>query len=260
MKKILTRLTAFILVLSAIQGCNKEKTIENYAFSKVRVLSTNFVDVPEISVYLNDAAMGEITPGGFKDKMIAIDGKPVTLSIKDRATGDLLIDTSFIPTSLHYDFKVLVDNTLGIRQFIAAAEADPVDEDHWRVQLLHKISKNGVEKRVLFKLFVDEDGSATTFTELPVSIEPVAYGQLSQEFDIPVIKYPPGPLSGYFKDIYIKAFDASTNELLVDIAPYNALNWLFPAPATRYVVPLPTIEDPGTATLSWDYFWEVYQL
>jgi hypothetical protein len=194
--------------------------------------------------------------------LIPFSSAPVLLSVKDATTGELLLDTTFIPQK-NNNFNILADNTLGIRQFIASSSSNPVDDQHWRVQFFHKIRKNGIPQTVTLKLYKDEGGNATIFSELPIIMENVKYGELSAEADVPRTTFLNQFGFEMDNDIYVKAFDAATGELLVDIVPFatSLINYLFySGTAKHYVVPLPATEDTSTGMLYWDWFSEVYEL
>ena len=243
-----------------ISGCKKGEALPGYQFAKVYVQNKAFVNTPDISVTIDTVAFGVLEKGDSRTKLIARNSKPVTLTVKDPSTGEVLLDSVFTP-SIDNQFRILIDNTLGLRQFYSATDQPDVDEGHWRIQLFHKVKRQGVEQTLTFKVFVDEDGSSTTFTELPIEFKNVKYGQLSDAIDITRITYDP-PNDAYEKDIYIKGYDAATGELLIDIVPFNVspINWLFQGTGRSYVMPVPVTEDTTTGALTFDWFSEIYPL
>lgn len=204
-----------------ITGCSKEKQIEDYQFSKVIVSSKSYIGTPNVDAYIDGVSMGTILPGRSGSKLIPGAGDSVKLTVKDPVTSELLLDSTFLP-GMDNRFTILIDNTLGIRQFYTPSTAPvrPVPTDSFRIQIFHKIEYQNIKRTVTFKIFEDLSGSTTTVDlhELPIQIT-VPYGQVSSELNIPYqLK-----TNGRPKKYRVKAYDAITGEILVDIlAPYSA--------------------------------------
>lgn len=228
--------------------------IETPAFTKIAVESMLFSDVPQMSVFVNELPVGLLDPGVSISKLLPKENNSnnMTLSIKDAISGELYLDSVFQPQHLNA-FKILVDNTLGVRQFVKQGtdNTDPVPNDYYRIQLVNKVKKNGTERRVTFKLFRDSVNTFVNLKELEEKFENVGYGEMSQPLDIQILyfKRSPSPVAPRFpRNIHIQAVDAVTGELLADLQPdgYLTVN------KNKHSILAPIIvEDEQTSLLTW---------
>lgn len=245
----------FLSIVIVFAGCKKGTEIETPAYTKVAVESMLFSDVPQMTVFINDAELGLLDPGLSVSKLLQqqAGGNAMTLHIKDAVSGELYLDSTFKPQNLN-SFKVLVDNTLGIRQFITQEQGstEPVPTDYFRIQLVNKIRKNGMERKVHFKLFRDSVNTFVNLKELEEKFENVGYGEMSQPLDIQILyfKRSPSPVAPKFaRNIHIQAVDAVTGEVLVELQPEGYLA----ANKNKHSILAPvTIEDPQTGSLTWE--------
>lgn len=250
-RKFLFFIISLFIVLA---GCKKASVIETPAFTKIAVESMLFADVPQLSVFVNDLSVGLLDPGVSVSKLLPKEnnGSAMTLAIKDATSGELYLDSVFQPQHLNA-FKILVDNTLGIRQFVKQGtdNTDPVPSDYYRIQLVNKIKKNGIEKRVTFKLFRDSVNTFVGLKELEEEFENVGYGEMSQALDLQILyfKRSPSPVAPRFaRNIHIQAVDAVTGELLADLQPdgYLTVN------KNKHSIIAPIVlEDEQTSLLTW---------
>lgn len=245
--------TIVSLVLS-FAGCKKGEVIQTPAYTRIAVESMLFADVPQLAVFVNDTEVGQLDPGVSVSKLLPKDASVsfMTLVIKDAVSGELYLDSVFQPQHLNA-FKILVDNTLGIRQFMkqGSDNTDPIPNDYYRVQLVNKIKKNGVEKRVTFKLFRDSVNTFVNLKELEEKFENVGYGEMSEARDIQILyfKRSPSPVAPRFaRNIHIQAVDAVTGEVLVEVQA----DGLMAVNKNKHSILAPVIvEDPQTNLLTW---------
>jgi hypothetical protein len=247
-KYVFYSLFLFSLILTS---CSKETEIQSFQFSKVMVTSKQYIGTPTVKVYIDDVLMGDLVPNGYVSKVIPAANKPVTLTVKDPASGELLIDSTFLP-QMNNQFTVLIDNELGIRQFYtpATSQPRPVPSDSFRIQLFHKIEYQSSRRTVTFKVFEDLSGSTSTVDlhELPIQIT-VPYGRISADLNIPYqLK-----TNGRAKKYRLKAYDAVTGEILVDIlTPFKGA--LTPTGGQYKLVYVKVANDVAIPTrLTWDF-------
>lgn len=251
-KRILFFTTVFLVF--GFAGCKKGSLIEAPEFTKIAVESLTLSDVPSVSVFVNDIELGQLNAGSAVNKLLPREGgaSTMTLSIKDASTGEIYLDSVFEVQHLN-SFRVLINNALGIRQFMKnrSDNSDPIATEHIRIQLVNKIIKNGVKKKVTFKLFRDSVNTFVNLKEIEQKFENVGYEEMSEPMDIELLYYKrtPSPVSPKVrKNIYVQALDAITGEVLVDITPEGILT--VNKEKHSIVVPV-TIEDPQTNPLNW---------
>ncbi|MBO9634411.1 MAG: hypothetical protein J7578_14955 [Chitinophagaceae bacterium] len=251
-KRFLLFTTVFLVFV--FSGCKKGSVIEAPAFTKITVESLSLSDVSQVAVFVNNIAVGELNAGSGVNKLLPRDGAAgsMTLTLKDATTGELYLDSVFEVQHLNA-FRVLINNALGIRQFMKdrSDNSDPIPTEHIRIQLVNKIMKNGVKKKVTFKLFRDSVNTFVNLKEIEKKFENVGYEEMSEPLDIELLYYKrtPSPVSPKIrKNIHVQALDAITGEILVDISPEGILT--VNKEKHSIVVPIAD-EDPQTSLLNW---------
>ena len=235
-------------------ACSKETPVQNYDFTKVVFQNNLLVDVPKIALYLDGVKKAEIEPGYQSIQLVARSNKKIAVSIRDAVNGTEYLDTSFTPSSLNYSFAALIDNTLGLRQFMQPPTT-PIPDKHWRMQFVQNIQIGEEKKTIQYKFYYDETFDGAGIKEIPVTLDPVKYGELSKYVDIPDLK----DNTGQRYPIYFRGFDAATGQLLVEFWPNvsTPLNQLVGSTGKRFIMPTPYVEYEGT--LYWDLS-KVYEL
>lgn len=244
-------IAAILLTGMAMQGCSKKQAIQEFEFVKVTVANKTFINTPTVKVYVNDISGQNIPPNEWGTILVPAGSGQLTMVIKNAETGEQYLDSTFAPEVNNW-FTVLIAPDLGLNQFYTPpiTEPRPVAEDSFRVQLFHKIEYQGVKRTVTFKVFEDLSGtiSSVDLYELPIQIT-VPYGRISEDLDIPYEK----KANGRYKKYRLKAYDAFTGEVLVDILPPYPNSLSIGAGQFR-LVNLRTKEDPSQPTgMSWDH-------
>ncbi|NML21623.1 hypothetical protein HHL16_12100 [Pseudoflavitalea sp. G-6-1-2] len=235
------------ITIGLINACSKGTPVENYNFAKLVLYNNALVNVPKVSLYLDGVKKAEIEPGYLATQMVAQGSKPVAISIRDAADDTRYLDTTFIPSGLSYAFGALIDNTLGIRQFMQPP-ITPIPADHWRLQFYHTIRIGEQKKTVQYKFYYDETYDGLGIKEIPATLAPVKNGELSSYVDIPDLRAPDGNIY----PLYFRAYDSNDGSLLVDFIPNETMsfNLIVLETGKRYVMPTPTFEFDGK--LFWD--------
>ncbi|MET0395101.1 MAG: hypothetical protein ABW019_18285, partial [Chitinophagaceae bacterium] len=193
-----------------------ETLIENYEYATIGVAYKNFSQAPAITIQVNDAVLGTLQAGITGEYRILLSDKPVTLRIKRQSSNELLLDSVFVPKRNNY-FTLFITDLLNVASFYTPP-ATPVPGDSNRLQLLNNVKVQGVGKKVNFKFFAPATPSQAAFEELTAyALNNVEYGKLSPVINIAVSKYPVGQPQTISRAVYIKAYDAETGQLLIDL-------------------------------------------
>lgn len=202
----------YILLLTGLlllNACKKGEPLAEQSFASITVTSKPLVDVPSVLIYADDVLLDTLDGGATLTNLVPRGKSSIKLSVKDLATGALLLDSVFTP-EVNNKFTILVDQALGIRQFFKPA-ASQVDDQHIRMQFYHRIVVNGVERRkVNFKFFARR-GFTGPFTTTDYELKDVEFGKLSPAIDLPLLD-PKGDLV-----YYMRTYDSQSGELLLDI-------------------------------------------
>lgn len=240
-------IVAACITIHLFNACSKGTPAENYDFAKVVVYNNALINVPKIALYFDGVKKAEIEPGYFSSQIVAQGNKPIAISIRDAADNTRYLDTTVTPSDRNYSLGALIDNTLGLRQFMQPPTT-AIPAGHWRIQFYHTITIGGEQKTLRYKFYYDETFDGNGIKEIPVTLDPVRYGLLSSYVDLPDIRNPDGNIP----PIYFRAFDATTGELLIDFLPNEILplNQIVTETGKRYIVPCAYFEYDGR--LIWD--------
>lgn len=223
MQKINYFFLLLMVSFAALVGCNKETPIENYDYARIIVIYKNFSQAPGITVHLDNSLLGSLQPGRTREDLILATNNQVNLKIKRETTGELLLDSSFVPARLN-NFTLFITDLLNVAQFYTPPP-QPVNVDSFRIQLLNNIKIQHTGKKINFKFFVPLMPTLTGFEQLTgYELNNVPYGKLSEPIDIPKLKYPAPQPQTVLRPVYIKAYDAETGQLLVDLKTGTANN------------------------------------
>jgi hypothetical protein len=188
-----------------------------YEYAKIKVTYKNFTQAPSVIIKVDTITVGGLQSGRFVEKLIPLSSKPLRLRIfREDAPEQLLLDSSFVPAKDN-NFTLFITDLLSVAEFYTPP-ASPVNKDSNRVQLLNNIKVQGVGKTINFKFFTSLNTGNTAFEALAgYELNNVEYGKVSTPIDIPLMKYPAGQTQAASRPVYIKAYDAVTGTLLVDI-------------------------------------------
>jgi hypothetical protein len=179
--------------------------VEAFRHANIFVSYKAFIDAPEVLVLADKDTIGILNAGSAVQRLFPTGGKAMTLTIKNRATGAVLLDSVFTPLPEN-KFELFITDLLGITQFYQPPANMP-DAHTARVQLFHRITYQGAEKKLNFKFYL-ANATADSFAETPYVLNNVVYGQPSAFIDLPLSEG---------KNYYIKTYDAETGELLLDL-------------------------------------------
>lgn len=253
--KIVRLFSAFLLTVFIFSACKKADPVEEFSFSKLSLSYMDFLESPRIKVFLGESEIGVMEPAGFMEKIIPNSDQELDLIIKDSESGDVLLDSSFIPAETN-NFTILVSNLLNIRSFYVPP-AEQVDQEHLRIQLFNRIQFSDGDRKLTFKFCTNKDRTYRNgFDDESFEIKDVSYGELTTYIDLPAIKLD----NRFYKDWYIRGYDAETGDIVFDLktgvsgAQYGRLTTTSTAFGKSNIIELKSVENPSTGVVTYDRF------
>jgi hypothetical protein len=212
MKKIFQYIVLFPALLFVLSSCQKTMPVEVFRHAYVLVTYKDFIGSPGVLVLVDKDTLGTINAGGGVSRVLTTDGKPMTLTVKNATTGEVLLDSVFTPAAQN-KFVLFISDLIGVAQFYKPPAISP-DANTIKMQLFHQVIVNGEEhKKVNFQFFTRE-GYSGPFTATPYELKNVEFGKLSEPIVLPL---PPVNSTGYRPAYYIRTYDAETGAVLLDI-------------------------------------------